>query len=268
MLRIEGTNMAEEVARAARTSGFETEIIHLKQLEGRCDAARKRRLEEYNMLILPGGFSAGDYVRAGAIFASRMRAALGSELLHFVDEGKPVLGICNGFQVLTELGMIPEGRERGELLPRSALATNISGRYECRPALMKLVNRGTCIFTRGIETGRILSMPTAHTEGRLLFPPSKEEEWLSRLEENDEIVFRYCDPSGEYAGYPYNPSGSTAGIAALTNSTGNVLGMMPHPERSYWRYLTYSWTRKGNPEEKADGSLLFDAAFDYVSRHF
>jgi phosphoribosylformylglycinamidine synthase I len=268
VLRIEGTNMAEEVAAAASASGLNAEIVHLKQLEPNCPSSLQRRLEDYHMLILPGGFSSGDYVRAGAIFASRIRSSLGNELLRFIDEGKLVLGICNGFQVLVELGLLPAGGERAEFMPRAALATNMSGRYECRPALLKNVNRGSCIFTRKIGYNAIVSMPTAHTEGRLLFQPSKEREWIERLEETDGIVFRYCDSEGEFLGYPWNPSGTTLGIAALTNEAGNVLGMMPHPERAYWRYLTHTWTRTGRPEEKADGSLLFDAAYEYLASRF
>lgn len=265
VLRIEGTNMAEEAAAAARGSGAKTELVHLKQFEGRCPPTLRRSLSDYHMLIIPGGFSAGDYVRAGAIFASRIKSSIGSEFLRFIDDGHPVLGICNGFQVLVELGVLPAGGEKGELLPRAALGTNLSTRYECRPAYLRNVNRGHSIFTRKIQNGTILSVPTAHAEGKLTFPPGKSEEWVSRLEEMDEIVFRYVDDRGNYSGYPWNPNGSIYNIAGVSDDTGVVLGMMPHPERTYWRYLHSDWTRgEGVGDIHGDGRLIIESAFDYI----
>ncbi len=269
VLRIEGTNMEDEAAAAFTASGVRTEMVHLKQLEGRCPQARRRSLDDYDMIVIPGGFSAGDYVRAGAIFASRIKASVGKELLSFVDNGKPVLGVCNGFQVLVELGMLPSGGEKGELLPRAALATNISCRYECRPAFLKNVNRGHCIFTSLIPEGTILCIPTAHGEGKMTFPPSKSDKWVKKLDELDELVFRYVDDRGEYAGYPWNPNGSVYNIAGVTDDTGFVLGMMPHPERTYWRYLHTDWTRTDNPPESyGDGMLIIESAVRYLETHF
>ncbi|MEM3851639.1 MAG: phosphoribosylformylglycinamidine synthase I [Methanomassiliicoccales archaeon] len=267
VLRMEGTNMSHEMAVAAEACGFSAETVHIKQLEGRCEQHLLRHLMDYEMLIIPGGFSAGDYVRAGAIFASRLRA-MGRELTSFIDDGRLVLGVCNGFQVLVELGLLPQGGEKGEFFPRAALATNLSARYECRPAFMKNINRGKCIFTSLLTHGQIVSMPTAHAEGRFLLPPEKSASWIAKLEEEDQMVFSYCTPDGKEGVYPWNPSGTTRGIAALTNDTGTVLGMMPHPERAFWRIQSYDWTSRGSPEERADGSLLFEAAFRYLSSHF
>ncbi|MCL5437111.1 MAG: phosphoribosylformylglycinamidine synthase subunit PurQ, partial [Candidatus Thermoplasmatota archaeon] len=191
ILRIEGTNMEDEAAAAFTSAGTEAEMVHLKQLEGRCPAGMRRSLEDYSMMVIPGGFSAGDYVRAGAIFASRIKSSIGRELLDFIDEGKPVLGICNGFQVLVELGILPSGGEKGELLPRAALATNLSTRYECRPAFLKCVRRTYSVFTSLIPQGSVIAVPTAHAEGKVTFPPSRSDEWIRKLEELDEIVFRY-----------------------------------------------------------------------------
>ena len=269
VLRIEGTNMAEEAAAAAKGSGVRAEIIHLKQLEGRCSPAMRRSLQDYHMIIIPGGFSSGDYVRAGAMFASRIKSSIGREFINFIDEGRPVLGICNGFQILVELGILPSGGEKGEMLPRAALTTNLSTRYECRPAYLKNVNRGHCVFTRKIPTGTMLSVPTAHGEGKLTFPPGKSDEWVAKLEEFDEIVFRYVDDKGNFAGYPWNPNGSVYNIAGITDDTGSVLGMMPHPERTYWRYLHSDWTRGDlSGDMHGDGRLIFDSAFDYIVSKF
>ncbi len=268
VLRIEGTNMEDEAAAAFAASGVRAEMVHLKQLEGRCPESRRRSLEGYSMLVIPGGFSAGDYVRAGAIFASRIKASIGRSLLSFVEEGRPVLGICNGFQVLVELGMLPSGGEKGELLPHAALATNMSCRYECRPAFLKNVNRGHCIFTSMIPQGAVLSIPTAHGEGRMTFPPSRSDAWIKKMEELDEVVFRYVDDRGDYAGYPWNPNGSVHNIAGVTDDTGFVLGMMPHPERTYWRYLHTDWTRKQvPPESHGDGRLVIESAIRYIESH-
>lgn len=269
VLRIEGTNMADEAASALRASGAEAELVHLKQLEGRCSPSMRRTLGDYHMVVIPGGFSSGDYVRAGAIFASRIKSSIGSDFLRFIDEGHPVLGICNGFQILVELGILPAGGEKGELLPRAALATNLSTRYECRPAYLKNVNKGHCIFTRKIAPGSVLSVPTAHGEGRLTFPPGRTEEWISRLDETDEIVFRYVDDRGNYAGYPWNPNGSEYNIAGITDDTGVVLGMMPHPERTYWKYMHSDWTRNDlGGGMDGDGRLIIDSALEYISTRF
>ena len=269
VLRIEGTNMAEEAAAAAKASGAETELVHLKQLEGRCSPELRRSLDDYHMIILPGGFSAGDYVRAGSMFAARIKSSIGQEFLRFIDAGRPVLGICNGFQVLVELGILPSGGEKGELLPRASLTTNLSTRYECRPAFLRNVNRGHCVFVRKIQTGRILSVPTAHGEGKLTFPPGKSDEWIAKLEELDQIVFRYVDDRGNYAGYPWNPNGSVYNIAGITDDSGLVLGLMPHPERTYWRYLHQDWTRADlHGEMHGDGRLIIDSALDYIASRF
>jgi len=267
VLRIEGTNMEDEAVAAFTASGVNAEAVHLKQLEGRCPPVMRRNLSDFDMLVIPGGFSAGDYVRAGAIFAARIKSSMAPELLRFVDEGRPVLGICNGFQVLVELGMLPSAGEKGELLPRAALATNISTRYECRPAFLKNVKRGQSIFTSRIPGNAVIAVPTAHGEGKMTFPPSKSEEWVSKLEELDEIVFRYVDGSGNFTGYPWNPNGSVYDIAGVTDDTGFVLGMMPHPERTYWRYLHTDWTR--NPEcveVRGDGSAIIDSAISYIEK--
>jgi phosphoribosylformylglycinamidine synthase I len=269
VMRIEGTNMEEEAAAAFTASGVVAETVHLKQLEGRCPAGMRRALSDYSMLVIPGGFSAGDYVRAGAIFAARIKSSIAPELLNFIDEGRPVLGICNGFQVLVELGILPSAGEKAELLPRAALATNISTRYECRPAFLKNVKRGNSIFTSGIQRNAVIAVPTAHGEGKLTFPPSRSDEWVSKLEELDEIVFRYVDSSGNFAGYPWNPNGSVHDIAGVTDDTGFVLGMMPHPERTYWRHLHTDWTRdRGSVEARGDGSAIIESAISYIERKF
>lgn len=161
-------------------------------------------LEGYDAVLLPGGFSYGDYLRTGAIakFAPIM-----SEVIRFATEGKPVLGVCNGFQILTESGLLP-----------GALIRNKNLHFVCKMSQLKIENTAT-LFTNAYQQNDTLSIPIAHGEGNYYC----DEEILQRLKENKQIVFTYA---GE------NPNGSIANIAGIVNEQGNVLGMMPHPERA------------------------------------
>jgi phosphoribosylformylglycinamidine synthase len=265
VLRIEGTNCEDETCSAFSNLGATAEKVHLKQISGKTGPHLRRCLEEYDVLALPGGFSSGDYVRAGAIFAARMRSSVGRDLMEFVESGKPVIGICNGFQILVELGLLPaiDGVMSEE--PQAALCTNESGRFECLPTLLKHENRGNCIFTSGIGNGENVMFPSAHAEGNLKFPSEREGRILDLLEENDQIVFRYVDDYGEYAGYPWNPNGSVGNIAGICNPQGNVMGLMPHPERVFHRCAHPDWTRgTDDPAGPGDGMTVFKAALSHV----
>ncbi|MFC0189954.1 phosphoribosylformylglycinamidine synthase subunit PurQ [Fictibacillus aquaticus] len=160
-------------------------------------------LSRFDGILLPGGFSYGDYLRTGAIarFANVM-----DEVVKAANEGKPVLGVCNGFQILLEAGLLPGAMRRNESL-----------KFICQPEPLVVENSGT-MFTNGYEKGEIITIPIAHGEGNYFC----DEETLQQLEENKQIVFRYNN----------NPNGSVADIAGITNKAGNVLGMMPHPERA------------------------------------
>jgi phosphoribosylformylglycinamidine synthase len=269
ILRIEGTNCEDETYAAFKEIGAKPEKVHLKQLIGACPSSIRRDLSEYHVLALPGGFSAGDYVRAGAIFAARIKSALSSELREFVSEEKPVIGICNGFQILVELGMLPAFDDVLTKEPQAALATNASGRFECIPTMLKHENRGKSVFTRTIPKGKIVVFPCAHAEGNLMFPVEKRQKLLDRLEEEDQVVFRYVGPSGEHAGYPWNPNGSLCNIAGICNPAGNILGLMPHPERVFHRYTHPDWTRSGDdPDGAGDGRAIFQSVAEYVKKKF
>jgi len=264
VLRIEGTNCEAETARALELAGAEPELVHLKQLEHSSDIAREewRSLFDYQILLIPGGFSAGDSVRAGAILAARMKSTLAGELYRFVEQGRAVGGICNGFQVLVELGLLPGLTGLMTEKPEACLSSNASGRFECRPVLLSHVNRGNCVWTRGLD-GEPLLMPVAHGEGRFLVAPGKERAVLDQLRANDQIVFRYARTDGSPAegAYPYNPNGALLDIAGICNRSGNVMGMMPHPERVCDRLLNPDWTRK---ERTAAGIGLFQAVVNYA----
>ena len=253
VIRIEGTNCEDEMAYAFRSVGAQAEEVHLKQLIKQAPAGMQRDLEDYDVLAFPGGFSAGDYVRAGALFAARIKASIGSEVRGFVESGKPVLGVCNGFQILVEMGLLPAIEETMTPQPTAALYTNDSGRFECRPTVLRNDNRGKCLFTRDIPEGRMLMIPSAHAEGKLM---SMDPDFVQKLEDNDQVVFRYVRPDGSKAAYPWNPNGSPSDIAGICNPAGNVLGMMPHPERVITRFTHPDWTR-GYADEEGDGKAIF-----------
>ncbi len=265
VLRIEGTNCEEEMFLSFKRLGAKPEKVHLKQLTGTdVTSEEKRSLSDYHILALPGGFSAGDYVRAGAIFAARMKSRLSEDLVDFVKSGKPVLGICNGFQILVELGLLPAMSGVMSDVPEAVLGTNDSARFECRPTLLKKVNRGSCVFTTKIPVNKISMIPSAHAEGKLMFSMENQAKILKELEDNDQIVFKYVDPEGNIAGYPWCPNGATDNIAGICNREGTVFGMMPHPERVFFRYSHPDWTR--NPDGPGDGRAFFESVLEYASK--
>ena len=265
VLRIEGTNCEEESYQAFRRLGAKPEKVHLKQLTGQdVSGEEKRSLSDFHILVLPGGFSAGDYVRAGAIFAARMKSRLSKDLVDFVKSGKPVLGICNGFQILVETGLLPAMSGVMSEVPEAVLGTNDSGRFECRPTLLKRVDKGNCVFTRRIPPEKISLIPSAHAEGKLMFPLERSKEILKQLYENDQVVFKYVDPEGNLAGYPWCPNGATQNIAGICNREGNVFGLMPHPERVFFRFTHPDWTRTA--DGPGDGRAVFESVLEYVTK--
>lgn len=265
ILAIEGTNCDRELAVALRALGARPEIVLLKQLaRDEVAPARRRRLDDYRALFLPGGFSAGDYVRAGAILAARVRAALGPELEAFVRSGRLVAGICNGFQVAIELGLLP-GRADGKLGPAgAALIANDSGRFECRPTFVAWTG-GRFPPLADVPAGRRYLFPSAHGEGKLVLPGGSSQ--VTELERAGQILFRWVAPDGGPAAYPWNPNGSAGDVAGLTNPDGNVFGLMPHPERSFFRAQAPDWTRGGAPDGFGDGRAFLERVVGYAERN-
>ena len=263
ILSIEGTNCDEELRVALADLGARPEIVSLKQFEGRgVGRDERRRLADYGALFVPGGFSAGDYVRAGAILAARVRASLGEQLEAFVRSGRVVAGICNGFQVVVELGLLP-GRRGGRLgPPEAALLTNDSGHFECRPTFVAWQG-GRFPALQGTPTGTRFLFPSAHAEGKLVLSGNPEEH-LARLDAAGQVLFRWVAPDGGPPVYPWNPNGSLDNVAGLTNPEGNVFGLMPHPERSYFRAQSPDWTRTGGAEGYGDGHRFLDAVLSYA----
>jgi len=264
LLSIEGTHCDDELREALANLGARPEVVHLKQFEGRDVVPEdRRRLSDYQALFIPGGFSAGDYVRAGAIFAARVRAAIGGELEEFVRSGRIVAGVCNGFQVVTELGLLP-GHPDGRLArPQAALMTNDSGHYECRPTFVAW-DGGIFPPLQGVPKGTRYLFPSGHAEGKLVL---ESPELRRSVEENGQVLFRWVAPDGSPPEYPWNPNGSPGNIAGLTNPEGNVFGLMPHPERAFFRAQAPDWTRTGSPDGPGDGRRFLDAVLSYVEQH-
>lgn len=260
--RAPGTNCDLETTRAFLDLGVMVSVVHTQRL------FREKNLFDFEIIVFPGGFSYGDYVRSGAIWAKEFEYRLGRELEEFIEEGRPVLGICNGFQLLVEAGFLP-GFEGRSLHPQAALSNNPAG-FQCRWVRVRHVNRGSCLLTREIPIDRVLEMPVAHGEGRFLLPRDREEEYLRRLQDQDQLVLRYAKPGGSFAdGEAYhNPDGALYDIAGICNPEGNVLGIMPHPERAYHGWQTPEWTRRGAPPEHGDGRLLLESIVRYVEKRF
>jgi len=255
ILRTGGTNCDLETKIALEELGFKVDVVHMNQLE-------KKNLFDYNLIVFPGGFSYGDYVRAGAVWGKMIFAKFRRELEKFIEEGRLVLGICNGFQVLVEAGILP-GNGISET-PHVALANNSSARYECRWVWVRVENDKTP-FTLTMKKGEVLRIPIGHAEGRFLV---NSEETLENLKRNGQVVFRYVLPNGEDANglYPYNPNGSIYDIAGICNKKGNVLGMMPHPERAFFGWQLPEWNKV--PPEKGDGRKIFESIVKYLRNNF
>lgn len=243
ILRAAGINCNNETERAFQLAGAITEQVHVTDI-----IKGKKKLGDFHILAIPGGFSYGDDLGAGKILANELSYLLKNQLQKFVDDGKLVIGICNGFQVLVKTGFLPWQGEQAV-----TLAQNNSKKFECRWVRLTKIN--DCAFTKGI--GKIY-LPVAHGEGKLV----TSEENLKKL--GKQIVFKYCDEKGnETADYPENPNGSMQNIAALCNETGTVMGIMPHPERYLDAQNNPQWTR-GKKEDSR--RKIFENAVDYAKK--
>ncbi|MCB8977656.1 MAG: phosphoribosylformylglycinamidine synthase subunit PurL [Ardenticatenaceae bacterium] len=248
ILHANGTNRDHDAALACTLAGGEPEIVHINQL-----MAGERQLADYGMLVIPGGFSYGDDLGAGVLWALDLRERFGEEIRAFVKDGRPVLGICNGFQTLVKAGILP-----GSQTPRQATLTyNQSNQFECRWVTLQPNSNSPSLFTQGL-TEPILC-PVAHGEGRLMV---QDEAALAMLQTENLIPLQYSvngnrssvngkpttDNGLPITVYPANPNGSVLDIAALCNPAGNVMGLMPHPENHIfpWQHPRVSRGEQGN----------------------
>jgi len=240
ILKADGTNCEVETAHAFALAGARADVVPMNRLR---DGAA--RLADYAILALPGGFSYGDDVVSGKIMAIELMSFLADEIAAFVAGGKPVLGICNGFQVLVRTGLLPFG-ELGTM--RATLTPNASGHFECR--WVEMVLDGARDLTRGLPER--MTMPVANGEGRFY----ADDATLARIEAEGLVALRYADASGAPTdAYPANPNGSRHAIAGLCDATGRIVGLMPHPERYIARHQHPNWRRR--PADEAPHGLAF-----------
>ncbi len=249
VLRAAGINTDLETQHALELAGATADRVHINRV-----IEDKELLDRYHILIFPGGFSYGDDVAAGKIMANQVVHHLAEPVRKFIDDGKLVLGICNGFQVLVKAGILPGGN--GFRQEDVTITCNDSGKYEDRWVyLMPQTDR--CVF---IEPQRQICVPIAHGEGKVV---TRNDEALQKLKADGSIAFKYVDEKGEEGPYPINPNGSLESIAGLTDSTGRVLGLMPHPERYVRRTQHPHWSRLGEDLDP-DGIKIFRNAVKYV----
>jgi phosphoribosylformylglycinamidine synthase I len=248
VLRAPGTNCDRETAHAFELAGAEATLVHVNRF-----IRGENRLLDYQALVIPGGFTYGDDIAAGKVLANELILKLGTDLREFVAQGKLVMGICNGFQVLVKTGILPG--PMGPELPAVTLTTNDSDRFECRWVHLAVNPETNCVFTRGIQR---MYLPVAHAEGKLVAAP----EIASRLR----AVVTYTDPGGNpNPGYPANPNGSVGDIAGITDETGCVFALMPHPERYVRRTQHPRWTR-GEGSDPGDGLGIFTNAVSWIEK--
>jgi len=246
ILRTAGTNCDEETVHAWELAGAQARRVHVREL-----IDKPALLRDFAILTIPGGFSYGDDISAGKILANQMVHHLADAIGEFVAAGKLVLGICNGFQVLVKAGLLPGDDQSIMSRQTVTLANNDSARFEDRWVHLRTGSRATAFF----PADTVLAMPIAHGEGKLV---AADDDTLAQLIRNQHVAVTYCDAQGQSGPYPVNPNGSQADIAGLTDVTGRIFGLMPHPERHVHPTQHTEWTRRG--EASADGRIVFETA--------
>ncbi|MHC4456389.1 MAG: phosphoribosylformylglycinamidine synthase I [Planctomycetota bacterium] len=259
VLRAAGINCDFETEYALELAGATAQRLHINRI-----IENKRVLDEFQILVFPGGFSYGDDVAAGKILANQIIHHLSETIKKFIDDGKVVLGICNGFQVLVKAAILPGTTSNEQQAtsnePQVTITYNDSGKYEDRWVYLAPQTE-KCIF---IEPDRQIYLPVAHGEGKVV---TKDKATLEKLRSAGQIAFKYVDENGDEGPYPINPNSSMASIAGLTDTTGRVLGLMPHPERHVRHTQHPHWSRLKDNKD-ADGMTIFNNAVKYIQENF
>ena len=266
-----GINCDHETAAVFDLVGGNAERVHVNHF-----ISGQRTLEEFQILAVPGGFSFGDHLGSGRLMGNRMRFALRDQLHAFVAAGKPIIGICNGFQVLVKTGLLPgPNGPLPDFEQRASLTLNDSGRYEDRWVTLEFDPESPCIWTKGMTR---MDCPVRHGEGKFVMPSTAD---FDALDADHQLTVRYVDPTttpGEGITdaplpFPLSPNGSMRNIAGVCDSTGLVFGLMPHPEAVYAKWLHPDHTRNTAPgpqhsdtlgEWEGEGLQMFRNAVEYA----
>jgi phosphoribosylformylglycinamidine synthase len=260
VLRTAGTNCDGETVHAFERAGATVELVHINRL-----LKDPRLLDAYQLLAIPGGFSYGDDIAAGRILANQIAHHLADAMRGFVDSGRPVIGICNGFQVLVKTELLP-GALGGRSGQNCTLAHNACGRFIDRWISLR-PRESRCVWTRGLGEA-VVDLPIAHGEGR--FVPA-DEQVRRELWSNEQVALTYACPDGNPAGgaFPENPNGSVDDIAGVCDPSGLVFGLMPHPERYVDAIQHPAWTRQraaGVLAAEGQGLRFFRNAVEHVTQ--
>jgi len=265
-----GLNCDYETDFSLKKAGADSERVHFNDLMMEKNKSTEGGLEKYHILVFGGGFSWADDHGAGVVMAARLRYSIGEKIEAFVRQGKLVMGICNGFQALVNLGLLP-GFDDDYKSREVALIHNDSGNFVDTWVKLQTVNDSPCVFTRGISN---IELPVRHGEGKFYAP----KDTIDRLIRENQVVLRYADNDGKPAEnkWPFNPNGSLYDIAGICDSTGRVLGIMPHPE-AYNHYTNHpewvlkrekmSRVNKSIEQEEGKGILLFRNAIEYIRKN-
>jgi len=247
VIRAAGINCDEEVVHCWELAGALPTLVHVNAL-----VENPKLLDRYQIVTIPGGFSYGDDIAAGVILAQQLRLNMADDLHRLVERGGGILGICNGFQVLVKMELLP-GAGAGQA--GVTVTYNDSARFEARWVRMQVCT-DRCVFLR---SGTMPEMPVEHAEGKVV---TATDSTAKALEAGGFVAVKYVDEEGRTDRYPANPNGSDAGIAGLCDSTGRVFGLMPHPDRNFQRTHHPQWTRRAN-DAVPDGLAIFKNAVEY-----
>jgi phosphoribosylformylglycinamidine synthase len=240
IVRTAGINCDIETAQALQAAGAQAELVHTNEI-----TSSKTKILNYDILVFPGGFSYGDDIAGGKIWSVHIDKVY-ADVKKFIDSGRPVIGICNGFQVLTKLGFLPQSKDKKQT---ASLTFNDCGVFIAKWEKLKVNKNSPCIFTKGLPD--IIELPIAHGEGKIVID---DKTILADLQKNNNIALTYAN----------NPNGSVLDIAGLCNNKGNCFGLMPHPERYASPLHHPAWTRAEMKNKKAIGLEIFKNAVKYV----
>jgi phosphoribosylformylglycinamidine synthase subunit PurQ / glutaminase len=253
VLKTDGINCEKELAHAFTIAGGEPEMVHVTELLG-----NEKRFTDYQILAIPGGFSHGDDIASGKVLANKFLHSFAEQTNDYISGQGLVFGVCNGFQVLVRSGLLPYKEPITSNAQMAAtLEHNDSGHFECRWVDLKYETENACVFLRDMDEG--VSYQVAHGEGKFIALPVE----LDRIERERLVVFRYADQTkNPTQAYPQNPNGSQHAIAGITDPSGRILGIMPHPERFITRTQHPNWRRMG--EQKPQGLPIFENMVRYA----